>query len=536
MALQKIKKQIKSVDFIAQPRALNQEYDNKYRFILPIILILTALVFANSLTNDFVNNWDDDGYILKNEIIKHLNWENIKIIFSSFYKGNYHPLTTLSYAVEYSFFGLNPFPYHLTNYILHLFNIILVFIFLIRLSGKQWLAAVAALFFAVHPMHVESVAWISERKDLLYTFFFFLSLISYNTYFTKGKKDTHLIWSFVWFFLAVMSKSAAICLPFVLVLIDYYHQEKITWKTFVIKNPFFGLSLLFGVLAVLSQQSAGSVNIGPHYSMMDRLFFFSYASVYYIFQVFVPFSLSALHYYPIKTGNFLPYEYYLSMVALLLIVWGVIKSGRYKRILVFGLLFYFVTIVLVLQILPVGMAIVSERYAYVPYIGIFFIIGHLFSDLKDSTFSVKPGIFYAFSFVLVLYTVLFVSLSYERNKVWKNGITLFTDVIDKYKEQPLEEALVTPKTKFYETAYLYLSTSYINYQMHPESIAVLHKVLIFNPHNYLANNSLGYEYGCIKDWDKGIKYCQRALYDNPGYQPAKNNIKWMKDEKARLLQ
>ena len=525
--------EFKSIDLMNSMNPLKANFSNYSKFVLPFIVIITSIVFSNTLGNNFIDNWDDDGYIINNDIVKHLNWGNLKIIFTTFYKGNYHPLTTLSYAIEYRLFGLNPFPFHLTNYILHLFNVIIVYVFLKRLTGKPWVAAITSIFFGIHPMHVESVAWISERKDLLYTLFFLLSLNSYNLYLMKGKKISFIVWTFVCFFLSLMSKSAAICLPLVLVLMDYYHHKKISLKTVTSKIPFFALALLFGILAVLSQRSMGSVNIAPHFNMLDRIFFVSYTTVYYLFQVIFPFHLTALHYYPLKSGNMLPFEYYLSLPVLALIVWGVIKSGRLKHELIFGLLFFIITIAIVLQILPVGMAIVSERYSYIPYIGIFFILGHLFSDINDNTIAVSSNVKYIASIGLVILIVFYSTLAYERNKAWKDGIVLFTDVIDKYSDQTLSDALNAHKSDFYEIALLNLSVAYMDNKMHKESIEVFHKLLILNPNNYITNNDLGYESGCIKDWDNGIKYCQIAINNYPDFQLAKNNLYWMQCEKTK---
>ena len=236
MANNKIKKQVS----VSKKKHINkntvnslkQNHSNYFKYFLPFIVIITAIVFANTLGNDFVNNWDDDTFILNNETIRNLNWINLKIIFL-FSFGSMHPLTMLSYAIEYKFFGLNPFPYHLTNYILHILNTILVYLFLKRFTGKLWVAVIASLFFAIHPMHVEAVAWISERKSVLYTFFFLLSLNSYSKYLVTEKKITSLIWSFIWFFLSLMSKPSAVCLPLVLVLMDYYHNKKLSWNIFI---------------------------------------------------------------------------------------------------------------------------------------------------------------------------------------------------------------------------------------------------------------------------------------------------------------
>ena len=406
------------------------------KFLLPVILILTAIVFYNSIRNDFINNWDDQAYVINNPLIKHLSWENLKIIFTTFSIGNYHPLTILSFALEYKLFGLNPFYNHFTNYILHLLNVILVYFFIKRFSGKYWLAAITSLFFALHPMHVESVAWILERKDLLYSFFFLLSLISYCKYKLSENKYSNLLWSLLWFILSLLSKPAAVCLPLVLVLIDYYIDKKFSWKSLVSKIHFFILSLAFGVITIYAQKSLNAISdINPSFNIIYRIFLVSYSSIYYLVKVFLPFNLSVLHYYPVKSGGMFPIEYYLALPAIILIIFGVVKARQFKRELVFGLLFYFITIALVLQLIPVGQSIVSERYSYIPTIGIFFIFGQFFSFVKDNKFSFSNKIKAFLPVLLVALTIVYSFQTYERIKYWKNGIVLFTDVIKKYPEE-----------------------------------------------------------------------------------------------------
>ncbi len=396
------------------------------------ILVITGIIFLNTLGNNFIENFDDNLYILDNDIIKHLNWYNLKEIFFTFFEGNYHPVTLLSYAVEYKFFGLNPFIFHLTNYILHLLNTLLVYLFIRRFTGKVLVAAITSLFFGIHPMHVESVAWISERKDLLYTFFFLLSLICYAKYVKVEKKKAYLIWAFVWFLLSLLSKSAAVCLPLVLVLIDYYHDKKVSWQTFNTKIPFFVFSLVFGILAIFSQRSVESIITLPLFTVLDRVFLFSYAILFYLFRAFFPLDLSIMHYYPVKINGILPVEYYISLPILLVLIWGIFKSGRFKNELIFGFLFYLTTIFLVLQIIPVGPSLVSERYSYIPYIGLFFIISQLFSHVINAGGRPMSVIKIFVSFILILGLVFYSYLAYQRNKLWKNGEVMFTDVITKY--------------------------------------------------------------------------------------------------------
>ena len=263
-----------------------------------------------------------------------------------------------------------------------------------KLSGKAEVAVVTALFFGIHPMHIESVAWISETKDVLYTFFFLLALNSYLK-FRKIKKEIIFPFSVLfWFFLSLLSKPAAVCFPFVLLLIDYHQDKKLGWKAIVSKTPFFLIALLFGALALFSQADSGAVqNIAPLFNVPERFFLVCYAVVFYLVKVVVPFDLCALHYYPLKSAaGMLPFQYYLAFPAMLLLVWAVFRSGRFKQELIFGLLFYLVTIGMTLQIVPFGRALVSERYSYVPYIGVFFIIGQFFSQIINGHIRLSPAL------------------------------------------------------------------------------------------------------------------------------------------------
>jgi len=404
------------------------------KFFLPFVLILTAIIFANMLGNDFAS-WDDSVNILDNPIIKHFDFHSFKEIFTNFH-GTDFPLTIFSYSLEYKFFGLNPFYYHLTNYLIHLFNVLLVYILIRRISGKNWVAFIAALFFGIHPMHVESVAWVSERKDLLYSLFFLLSLNSYCKFLLSKTNVPHFYWSILWFLLSMLSKPAAACLPLVLVLFDYYIEKKITIKSLLQKTPFVLIVIFFFVITVFVQKTFESIpDLTQSFNFIDKVFLFSYSAIYYIIKAFAPFNLCAIHFYPIKEGSLLPFEYYFSFFVLILIVFTAIKVKLLKNEIIFGLLFYFITIIMVLQIIPVGQqAIVAERYSYIPYIGIFFILGHLFYYIiENKKFTSKIKI--SFSFIIIALATGFSYLTFERNKVWENGIILFTDEINKYPEQ-----------------------------------------------------------------------------------------------------
>lgn len=400
-------------------------------YVLGGVLLLTFLVFYNTLTGNFVN-LDDPGYISGNPYIKDLSLKNIGAIFSTFHNANYHPFTTLSYAIEYSLFGLNAKPYHFINLFIHLLNVIMVYRLIKRISRRVEVALITALFFAIHPMHVESVAWISERKDLLYSFFLISGLSTYYEYIhaTTGRNRLY-VYTILLFVASLLSKSAAITFPLMLLVFDYYFRRG--WKTKIIveKIPFFLLSLLFGVITILSQRAAGAINadLMPEYDLLQRFFVVCFTTSYYIVKMVLPFKLAVLHFAPAE----LPYYYYLSPLFLLLLAFLVYKAKKMKRELIFGFMFYLVGISLTSQVIPVGYTVVSERYSYVPYIGLFFIIGCVYTAIRDRKFltSFHP----INNYLLAGLTVFFIIITFQRNKVWRNSIALFTDLVAKYPNQ-----------------------------------------------------------------------------------------------------
>ena len=215
-----------------------------YHFGLVFVVIAAIAAFYPTLGNDFVN-WDDVVYIMNNDMIKVLSIENLRKMFSSFFMGNYHPLTILSFALDYSVVKISAQVYHLHNLLLHLVNAVLVYFVTWHLFRKNNLAAfIVSVLFAVHPMHVESVAWVSERKDLLYTMYFLLAMLVY-VYYNQTRKSRYFYYTLAFFVLSLLAKAQAVTLPVVLLLIDYFMERKPDIKMFLEKVPFFALSLFF---------------------------------------------------------------------------------------------------------------------------------------------------------------------------------------------------------------------------------------------------------------------------------------------------
>lgn len=392
------------------------------------LLLLTGFVFWPMLQNQFTN-WDDEAYVLNNTLLRGPDWAGI---FSKPVVSNYHPLTVLSLALNYQVSKLEPFSYLLVNWILHLANTGLVFYFVWLLSGRiQWVAFFTALVFALHPMHVESVAWVSERKDLLYTLFYLLALIRYWRYAETGQKRDY--WAtFVLFALSLLSKPAAVVLPLSLLLLDYWRGQD--WKSgrvWIEKIPFVLLSLVFGIVTVLIQSEKALVSL-EQYTLVDRFFFGCYGLVTYLLRFFVPAPLSAFHPYPGSAG--LGWEIRVAPLVLLALT-ALVWYFRKNKPLVFGALFYAANILLVVQFIAIGNTLLSERYTYMPYIGVAFALAMILAQKQD--FTAAGGL----RWVLIAVVALgFGYMTRQRVAVWKNSETLWTDVLKSFPEAPIPRA------------------------------------------------------------------------------------------------
>ncbi|MDD5571187.1 MAG: glycosyltransferase family 39 protein, partial [Bacteroidales bacterium] len=270
-----------------KPQKLPANKKNKDVLFAILVLAITFVVFFPSLKCDFTN-LDDQYYVLNNPDIKNLSFNNIKILFSNFYVGNYQPMAMLTYAIEYKISGLNPFAYHFTNFFLHLLNTLLVFIFIKKLSSNIHVAAIASVLFGVHPLHVESVAWISERKDVLYAFFYIAGLITYLKYKEKNDVKFYLL-TILLFVFSCLSKAMAVPFSIMLLLIDYLQMKKINFRIIVDKIPFLAISFTFGLIAIYVQKLQGAStfinNVGGAYSGTDRFFLANYSLFFYIYKM-----------------------------------------------------------------------------------------------------------------------------------------------------------------------------------------------------------------------------------------------------------
>jgi len=257
------KQEAKSKKLLRQEKGF---FDNR-TVLLIVILVITFIAFLPSLSGQFIRSWDDNAYVTDNPLITQLNWESIKGFFTNQTNGTYVPLPLLSWAIEFQLFGLHPFAYHLDNLLIHLLCTSLVFYFFILLRIPLMYAALGALLFGIHPMRVESVAWVTERKDLLFCVFYLGSLIMYCKYILSEKeKPNYFLLTLLFFVFSLFSKIQAVSLPLTLILLDYWYVRPLKWKLLWEKIPFFVLSIGFGLSGYLILQHLQVIDIHDKYT------------------------------------------------------------------------------------------------------------------------------------------------------------------------------------------------------------------------------------------------------------------------------
>ncbi len=406
-------------------------------WIVPFFIFLTVfLVFSPALKNGFVN-WDDDRLILGCTAYRGLGWANLRWMFSTFYQGSYMPLLWFSFAVDYKLWGLNPFGYHLTNILLHGANAVLVYFLsskLIKMAIPEvkktplvFAAAFSALFFGIHPLRVESVAWVTERKDVLSGFFYLLTLIFYlkaqSSSASRTVSKRWIICAIAVFALSLLSKAMGVTLPIALILLDIYPLKRLDpdvreWfspqklSILVEKIPFFLLSLVVGAAAYISQSPA--VSSIQSYDLSARLAQASYGVMFYLWKTIYPVGLLPL--YQIPPGiSLLRWPFIVDLLLALGITIGIIfLRHRWKSGPVLWA-FYILTLFPVLGIVKFGDYLVADRYSYLPSLSWAVLSGGCLAYLFNA---------YSAAIALVLLT-LFGCLSWKQTKIWQDSRLLW---------------------------------------------------------------------------------------------------------------
>ncbi|MEX2379508.1 MAG: tetratricopeptide repeat protein [Vicingaceae bacterium] len=390
------------------------------KYGLLFIFLLSLIAFFPGLNNEFTH-LDDQVQVVENSTIQKLDWTNIRAIFSSTSVGMYQPLSSLLYAITYQFNGADAFNFHLLSLLFHFFNIFLIYSLLQKLNIDKINALLLTAVFALHPMQVESVSWVSAFSNLTYSCFYLAALIKYRD-FQRNNRGRQFALTLLFFILALLSKSTAVTLPLLLLASDYFEDHKIKSKNWLNKLPFFALSIGFGLITIFSRESAGHLSdLSVQFDWFDRIFLVSYSVLFYPFKWIFPFELSAFYPYPELSNGLLPWIYYASTVALIVAFWLIWKH-RKRTYLLFGALIYLLSISVVLQIIPVGNQLTTDRYIYLPMLGLLIMIYELIRSIQIRKLLPLFGI----------WTLLLLLASHQRTKVWTNDQLIWEDVIEKH--------------------------------------------------------------------------------------------------------
>ncbi len=401
---------------------------SKISLICIVLAAATLAAYEGVRSNDFVN-FDDDKYITLNEHAqKGLNSESLKWAFTTCYQGNWHPLTWVSHLIDISVFGIKPAGHHLVSVSFHIANVILLFLILKKMTGAIWPSAFVAVVFGLHPLGVESVAWAAERKNVLSSFFAFLTIWAYLWYSQKPRWQRYIM-VVILFMAGLLTKSMLVTLPFVLILLDYWPIGRFNSKFSILnsiyeKLPLFAMSAVFCVVTYSAQASAGAATDMVALPIGLRLSNAIVSFVGYIGKVFYPTSLAVL--YPLDTNGYPLWETWGCLLLLLLVTTVVILERNRRRFLLTGWLWYLGTLVPVIGLVQVGVQAMADRYMYLPGIGIYIIVawlaGEAIARLRP------PKIVPAAASAVVLVVLLLIT----RTQIgyWKDSESLFKHALD----------------------------------------------------------------------------------------------------------
>ncbi len=403
--------------------------------VCALLAVVTLIAYRGVKNNDFVD-YDDHAYVLENSHVQQgLTTTSIAWAFTTFDQSNWHPLTWISHMVAWSLYGDSPAGHHWSNVCLHAANAILLFFLLFSVTGYLGRSTIVAFLFALHPAHVESVAWISERKDVLCAFFIFITLLAYAGYVHRPSWKRYA-WTVCSFACALMSKPMAVTLPFALLLLDLWPLRRILfapetrtawfpslWKLCVEKWPLFMMSAAASVITFIAQQAGHSVTPLRALPMWERFANAAISYCRYLCIMVWPHPLRAFYYY--DSDHVSVFAALLSAVALTLITVACWHYRKAKPYCLFGWLWFLGTLVPVIGIVQVGDQAMAERYTYLPYVGLFIALVWLIGDAVANSPNIK--------LVTQLFAVgILAACAIKTNaqvKVWKDTVSLFTHVL-----------------------------------------------------------------------------------------------------------
>ena len=508
-------------------------------FVVSLLLVLiTAAAYLRIADIGFIT-LDDGDYVAQNTHVQvGLTWKGVKWAFTTMDASNWHPLTWLSHMLDCQLYGLNPLGHHATNLLFHIANVLLLFLVLSRMTGSLWRSAFVAALFGVHPLHVESVAWIAERKDVLSTFFWLLTTLAYVGYVRQPNKKRYLP-MVLFFALGLMSKPMLVTLPLILLLLDYWplgrwkmangkwgmangkwlmgNKKSVHQPSTIVhyrplrhlileKVPLLAMSVVSCVMTVIAQQGGRAINTLSYLPIAARINNAVAAYAAYILKMLWPAQLAIYYAHPLNT---LPvWKIAMSAALLICISALVFVYGRRQRCLVTGWLWYLITLIPVIGLVQVGAQAMADRYTYVPLIGLFVIIAWCVPD--RSTFVSRRFASYVLSVLAVVIIAALATRTWVQTGYWKDDVVLFKQALRIGGESaPMHLTLGTRLAERGDT---------------DEAIIHYRRALEIIPNGLVTHNNLGIAFGYKGNLDEAICEFNKAIDIDPKCTQARCNL------------
>ncbi|MFA5293727.1 MAG: tetratricopeptide repeat protein [Phycisphaerae bacterium] len=498
---------------------------SRYRSLLISICLAAAIiaVYWPVYKYDFVK-YDDDTYVTNNiNIQSGLNFKSLHWAFTSGYASNWHPVTWISHILDYQIFKNWAGGHHITNILFHILNTLILFYVFVRMTGAIWPSAFIAAAFAIHPLHVESVAWIAERKDVLSTFFWLLTMLTYVQYVLKMETapllsrlcNRYYLLSIAFFVFGLMSKPMLVTVPFVLLLLDYWPLErKISRLLLIEKIPFFVCSFASCIITFLVQRKGGAVVAFESFGPAIRINNAVVSYVMYIIKMIWPDRLAVL--YPYDTTGLSTGKVIIGGFVLLLISICFIYLARRRRFFAVGWLWYLGTLVPVIGLVQVGAQSMANRYTYITLTGLFVIITFGAKEYLPKWKNKNLNFTLLACFILAAWALT----ASRQVKCWKNSLTLFEHTLQVTENNSL------------------ILSNYATYLgelgRFDESIEKSNKFLKIKPDSAEAHNNLGSTLLKIDRTDEAIGHFRAAIKYNPNLPQASFNLAVALQKKGKL--
>jgi tetratricopeptide (TPR) repeat protein len=470
-----------------------------------LLALLTFGAMGGVRSNGFVL-YDDEPYVTSNaHVLQGLNAETVAWAFTTTECSNWHPLTWLSHATDVQLYGLNAGAHHTSSLVIHALNAILLFLLFFRLTGVLWPSALAAGLFAVHPLHVESVAWAAERKDVLSTLFWLLTLLAWVRYVRTKTLGAHGL-AVLLFVFGLMAKPMLVTLPFTMLLLDFWplRREATLLKLLKEKAVFFGLSAASVAMTLFAQHEGGAIKTFEAYPLAERLANGIVASVTYLGKTVWPVRLAV--FYPYEHTGHPSWAVAGATILLAAITAIAIRSRAYAPYLAFGWFWYLGTLVPVIGLVQIGSQAMADRYTYVPLIGIFIATAWALAAIAESV----RGARYPVVIATCLGLAVLAAASRAQVATWRDNTTLFRRALAVTSNNAL--------------AHNNLAAGLMNEERLGEAIEHCREALRIKPDYFEAHSNLGLLLAKTGRMPEAVEQFRQAVAINPDSEKVHNNL------------